>query len=59
MNTYRYELDNIKANIIGLDKSEYTCPTCGCDLYIYPEGTSSDDYTTVLICPACFYFERE
>jgi hypothetical protein len=53
------QINSIKDDLRGLDKSEYTCPCCGGDLYIYPEGTSPDDYTTALICPACFYWEQE
>ena len=52
-------MEQWKNELYGLEKSEYNCPTCGADLYIYPEGTSPDDYVTALICANCYYYERE
>jgi hypothetical protein len=43
----------------GLDLAGEKCPKCGEDMRVMPEGTSPDDYTNMIICPQCKYFERD
>lgn len=54
----------IQPDLLDLNESDIPCPKClehgrDINLYIYPMGTSPDDYETGLICIVCHYFERE